>query len=96
MAHADSPSISFVDALWPAHGAGRGVRAVLLVLLGSALLTLSAKLQVPFYPVPMTMQTVRRAADRFAYSPGPTPLKAALAFALALGGAAMVRRRLGV
>ena len=32
------------------------MRAVLLVLLGSALLTLSAKLKVPFYPVPMTMQ----------------------------------------
>ena len=58
MAHAPSPTISFVDALWPAQGAGRLVRAVLLALVGSALLTLSAKLQVPFYPVPMTMQTL--------------------------------------
>ena len=58
MAHADSPSISFVDALWPARGAARAGRAVLLAVLGSALLTLSAKLQVPFYPVPMTMQTL--------------------------------------
>jgi biotin transport system substrate-specific component len=56
MATADTPTISFVDALWPASGVGRVVRAVLLVLLGSALLTLSAKLKVPFYPVPMTMQ----------------------------------------
>jgi biotin transport system substrate-specific component len=58
MAHAPSSTISFVDALWPAQGAGRLARAVLLALVGSALLTLSAKLQVPFYPVPMTMQTL--------------------------------------
>jgi biotin transport system substrate-specific component len=58
MAHAPSPTISFVDALWPTQGAGRLARAVLLALVGSALLTLSAKLQVPFYPVPMTMQTL--------------------------------------
>jgi biotin transport system substrate-specific component len=58
MAHAPSLIISFVDALWPAHGTGRAARAVLLALVGSALLTLSAKLQVPFYPVPMTMQTL--------------------------------------
>ena len=58
MAHADSPSTSFVDALWPARGASRTVRAIVLAFLGSALLTLSAKLQVPFYPVPMTMQTL--------------------------------------
>ena len=58
MAHADSPVISFVDALWPVRGASRWVRAALLAVLGSALLTLSAKIQVPFYPVPMTMQTL--------------------------------------
>ncbi len=47
--------------LWPAALDGsavrRGTRAVLLALIGSALLTVSAKIQVPFYPVPMTMQT---------------------------------------
>ena len=38
---------------------GRGLlRAVLLALAGSVLLTLSAKLKVPFHPVPMTMQTM--------------------------------------
>ena len=83
MVHADSPSISFVDVLWPTHGAARSVRANLLALLGSALLTLSAKLQVPFYPVPMTMQTL-------------VVLLIGLAFALPLGGAATVRWRLGV
>src|SRR5690606_28901841 len=56
MVQADSPSISFVDALWPAPGVPRVARGVLLALAGSALLTLSAKFQVPFYPVPMTMQ----------------------------------------
>jgi biotin transport system substrate-specific component len=32
-------------------------RQLILVGLGAALLTLSAKIQIPFYPVPMTMQT---------------------------------------
>ncbi len=32
--------------------------AVAVVLLGSALMTLSAKVQVPFWPVPMTMQSM--------------------------------------
>ena len=33
------------------------VKIALLVLIGSLLLTLSAKVKIPFYPVPMTMQT---------------------------------------
>lgn len=47
------------DFLVPA-GARDGaiLRAVLLALAGSLLLTLSAKLKVPFHPVPMTMQTM--------------------------------------
>ena len=32
-------------------------RAVILAIAGSLLLTISAKIQVPFWPVPMTMQT---------------------------------------
>jgi biotin transport system substrate-specific component len=44
--------------LWPADEThARLVRGVLLALAGTALLTLSAKLKVPFWPVPMTMQT---------------------------------------
>jgi biotin transport system substrate-specific component len=58
MAQADSLTISFVDALWPVRGGGRLLRAAVLALMGSALLTISAKVQVPFYPVPMTMQTL--------------------------------------
>ncbi len=45
-------------AIWPATDeAGlRTMRAVLLALLGSLLVAVSAQLQVPMYPVPMTMQ----------------------------------------
>ena len=34
------------------------IQKAVLVLLGSALLAMSAKVQVPFWPVPMTMQTL--------------------------------------
>ena len=58
MATAHHAPITFVELLWPAQGASRPLRALLLALLGSVLLTISAKLEVPFYPVPMTMQTL--------------------------------------
>ena len=32
-------------------------KIILIVLFGSILLTISAKTKIPFYPVPMTMQT---------------------------------------
>ncbi|WP_340118849.1 biotin transporter BioY [Pelagibius sp. 7325] len=48
-------------ALWPSHGKLAEMnglaRASLLALVGSLLLYASAKVQVPFYPVPITMQT---------------------------------------
>lgn len=46
-----------IDALWPAEGLPRAVRLAIVAVVGSALLTLSAKIHVPFWPVPMTMQT---------------------------------------
>jgi len=54
-----SPS-TLVGLLWPSRDDNRfaAIRAILLVLLGTALLTLSAKVQVPFIPVPMTLQTL--------------------------------------
>jgi biotin transport system substrate-specific component len=54
-----SPS-TLVGLLWPSQAGDRlGVlRAAILMVAGTALLTLSAKVQVPFYPVPMTMQTL--------------------------------------
>lgn len=39
------------------HQAFRGAVKALMVVVGVALLTLSAKINVPFHPVPMTMQT---------------------------------------
>tara|TARA_Y100000591_G_scaffold268978_1_gene243392 strand:+ start:53 stop:604 length:552 start_codon:yes stop_codon:yes gene_type:complete len=33
------------------------IKSLLVIILGSILLTISAKIKVPFYPVPMTMQT---------------------------------------
>ena len=33
------------------------VKSLLLIFVGSIILTISAKIKIPFYPVPMTMQT---------------------------------------
>ena len=33
------------------------IKSLLLIFLGSIVLTISAKVKIPFYPVPMTMQT---------------------------------------
>ena len=50
---------TLVGLLWPSREDARttALRAIVLMALGTAFLTLSAKTQVPFYPVPMTMQT---------------------------------------
>lgn len=48
---------TLIGTLWPAESTSRAIRFVVLAVAGTALLTLSAKIQVPFYPVPMTMQT---------------------------------------
>lgn len=47
---------TLATTLWPASRLNLFHQAVLAVL-GTALLTVSAKVQVPFWPVPMTMQT---------------------------------------
>jgi biotin transport system substrate-specific component len=44
-------------ALWPASGSRELLRDALLVVAGSLLMTLAAKIQVPFWPVPMSMQS---------------------------------------
>jgi len=49
---------TLIETLWPAANAQTWMRNALLALGGSVLLTLSAKISVPFYPVPMTMQTL--------------------------------------
>jgi biotin transport system substrate-specific component len=47
---------TLADRLWPSSER-TWPRLALLVVLGSLLLTASAKVQVPMYPVPMTMQS---------------------------------------
>lgn len=49
---------TLIDADWSNSTTARRVGLVAAVAGGVCLLTLSAKLQVPFYPVPMTMQTL--------------------------------------
>lgn len=75
-------------ALWPSDGdVSRLVRAIILALAGSALLTLSAKLKVPFYPVPMTMQTLAVLVIAVAY--GSRLGAATVALYLAQGAAGL-------
>ena len=33
------------------------IKSIIVIILGSIILTISAKIKIPFYPVPMTMQT---------------------------------------
>jgi len=48
---------TFIGAIWPQQAA-KTFRIAALTLAGSVALGVSAKLQVPFYPVPMTMQSL--------------------------------------
>jgi biotin transport system substrate-specific component len=59
---------TLLEAAWPqaAHGLG----LIGAVAVGVGLLTLSAKLQVPFWPVPMTLQTLAVLLLGMAYGPG--------------------------
>lgn len=58
MAEAMTTGSTIVGALWPSRSENRLWRAALLAVLGSALLAVSAQIEVPFWPVPMTMQTL--------------------------------------
>ncbi len=55
---ADALNPPLVAALWPRRGASGLARGMALALGGALALALSAKVQVPFYPVPMTLQTL--------------------------------------
>ena len=55
------PQSSLAAQLWPVEGASRAtalLRFAALSVAGALALTLSAKAQVPFYPVPLTLQTL--------------------------------------
>ena len=53
-------SITLAGALWPAQDAARAewLRRAALAVFGGVALTVSAKVQIPFWPVPFTMQTM--------------------------------------
>ncbi len=52
-----SNRVGLAESLAPA-GLGRAATAILFVLAGTAVIAISAKVKVPFYPVPMTLQTL--------------------------------------
>ena len=55
------PHASLAAKIWPIEGASRTtalLRFATLSVAGALALTLSAKAQVPFYPVPLTLQTL--------------------------------------
>ena len=48
---------TLIENLMPLNGVNTTIRSILFVLFGTLLLAVSSKIQVPFWPVPMTMQT---------------------------------------
>lgn len=72
ISHATYPSLA--EVLWPSSHPK--MRAAVLTLAGALLLTASAKIQIPFYPVPQTLQTM-------------VVLLLGMAFGLRLGSAAV-------
>jgi len=46
-----------INQIFPTSGTTSFIKNILLILFGSFLLAVSSKVQVPFWPVPMTMQT---------------------------------------
>ena len=54
---ATAARVTLVETLWPAQDTQALMRSVLLAVIGSAILALSARVNVPFYPVPLSMQT---------------------------------------
>ncbi len=58
---------TLISTVWPSRSASRLARGATLAVGGTLLLALSAKAQVPFYPVPMTLQTLAVLAIGAAY-----------------------------
>jgi len=56
-ANAGAASNTLIAVLWPPAASPDLARKAVLVVAGTLVLTAAAKLQIPFYPVPMTMQT---------------------------------------
>jgi biotin transport system substrate-specific component len=62
----NATSRSLAVAVWPDH-VNQFVQGAILVVAGTLILTISAKIKVPFYPVPMTLQTFAVMALAAAY-----------------------------
>ena len=64
-------ALTLVEMAWPASTAlnaiGNALRVTILTVTGSLLIWLAAKIQIPFYPVPMTMSTFAVLAIGMAY-----------------------------
>lgn len=59
MTHTSLPYSTLMDTLWPTAGRSNAVvRGAALAMVGSLFLALSAKIQFPLYPVPMTLGTL--------------------------------------
>ena len=54
----DNRRPTLATTLWPQQAASRTARFAALAIGGALALAISAKAQVPFYPVPMTLQTL--------------------------------------
>ena len=48
---------TIANLVWPESKSTNALRFVILAFAGSLLIAVSSKVQIPFYPVPMTMQT---------------------------------------
>ncbi len=79
--------MTLFDTLSSRRGTNTALVNVLLVVAGSLLMTLAAKAQVPFYPVPMSMQTF--VAIGLGLALGPVRGTAAILFYLAQGAAGL-------
>lgn len=53
-----APRPTLMEAIWPRGDAHKILRSAILVISGAVLITISAKIKVPFHPVPMTLQTL--------------------------------------
>ena len=82
MTHLTPPIVSLY---WRETPHNRAVRAALLTLAGACLLTASAQIKVPYYPVPQTLQTL--AVILLPFLLGARPAVAAVVTYLALGAA---------
>ncbi|MGL5446048.1 MAG: biotin transporter BioY [Rhabdaerophilum sp.] len=51
-------SATLIDTVFASKGSRTLARDAMIALVATGLLTISAKIQVPFYPVPMTMQSL--------------------------------------